>query len=77
MTLGELMAGYTPSPDFEGWVTNDDFVLAVDISEGKDSEPGEYVVVQMGVAGLDAQLNPVTQDIHPCWSVYHQDRYAA
>lgn len=62
MTLGELMAGYTPSPDFEGWVTNDDFVLAVDISEGKDSEPGEYVVVQMGVAGLDAQLNPVTQD---------------
>lgn len=62
MTLAELMAGHTPTPDYEGWVTNDDYVLAVDISSAKDAEPGTYVVVELGVAGLDAQLNPTTQD---------------
>ena len=29
MKLSELMQGYTPQEDFEGWVTNDDFVLAI------------------------------------------------
>lgn len=62
MTLAELMAGHTPEADYEGWVTNDDYVLAVDISAAKDGAPGTYVVVEIGVAGLDAQLNPTTQD---------------
>ncbi len=63
MKLSELMKGHTPSPSFEGFVTNDDFVLAVDCStEGKAATPAEFAVVQMGVSGLDAQLNPVTQD---------------
>lgn len=63
MTLKELMQGRTPSPDYEGYVTNDDFVLAVDCSEaGNSANPGDYAVVQMGVTGLDAQMNPVTQD---------------
>lgn len=62
MTLSELMTGKTPSSSYEGWVTNDDWVLAVDISEEQNGEPSEYVVAQMGVAGLDAQMNPVTQD---------------
>lgn len=61
MKLSELITTQ-PDASFEGFVTNDDFVLAVDIS-GSDSTPdADYTVVQMGVAGLDAQLNPVTQD---------------
>lgn len=62
MKLSELMAGRIPSASFEGFVTNDDFVLAMDCSVGGDAPIGDYAVVQIGVAGLDAQLNPVTQD---------------
>lgn len=61
MKLSQLMTGKTPSASFEGYVTNDDWVLAVDITGAATSE-GDYVVAQMGVAGLDAQMNPVTQD---------------
>lgn len=62
MKLSELMAKHTPNPDFEGFVTNDDMVLAVDISKEKNADPGDYVVVQMGIGGLDAQNNPITVD---------------
>lgn len=63
MKLSELMASHTPDPDFEGFVTNDDFVLAVDCSaSGNSTDPGQFDVVEMGVSGLDAQMNPVTQD---------------
>lgn len=64
MKLSELMAGYTPSDDYEGWVTNDDYVFAIDTTPTAETatEPADYVVVEMGIAGLDAQLNPVTQD---------------
>lgn len=60
MKLSELMKGHTPEPDFEGWITNDDFVLAVGI--GEPASEADYEVAQLGVAGLDAQLNPVTAD---------------
>ena len=60
MKLSELMAGYTPDAEFEGFATNDDWVLAVGINEA--ASEAEYTVVQMGIAGLDPQLNPVTQD---------------
>lgn len=64
MKLSELMAGYTPEADYEGWVTNDDYVFAIDTTPTADSPTKEanYEVVEMGIAGLDAQLNPVTQD---------------
>lgn len=64
MKLSELMAGKTPSADYEGWVTADDWVLAIDTAPGGDSptEPGDYEVVQMGIEGLDAQLNPATSE---------------
>ena len=63
MKLSELMKNHTPSASFEGFVTNDDFVLAVDCSaEGNAASAADYAVVQIGVSGLDAQLNPVTQD---------------
>lgn len=61
MKLSELMAGYTPEAEFEGFATNDDWVLAVGIGEVASGEKN-YTVVQMGIAGLDPQLNPVTQD---------------
>ena len=63
MKLSELMKNHTPNPDYEGFVTNDDFVLAMDCTEdGSAASPAEYDVVQLGVAGLDAQMNPITQD---------------
>jgi len=62
MKLSELMQGRTPSTSFEGFVTNDDFVLALDCSADGSAEVADFDVVQMGVTGLDAQMNPVTQD---------------
>lgn len=65
MLLSELMANHTLNPSFTGFVTNDDYVLAVDCGEtaatGFD-DAGNFAVVQMGVAGLDSNLNPITQD---------------
>lgn len=61
MKLSELITE-APNSNFEGFITNDDWVLAVDISGAENTPDGDYVVVQMGIAGLDAQLNPVTQD---------------
>lgn len=66
MTLTELMSKYpNPKSDFEGFVTNDDFVLAVGIKgEDLDSEfaANTFVVVEVGIEGLDSSMNPVTVD---------------
>lgn len=64
MRLHELMADRKPSPDYEGWVTNDDYVLAIDLAPGENhaTDYGEFAVVEMGISGLDSQMNPVTQD---------------
>lgn len=57
MTLAELMSGYTPDATFAGVATNDDFVLAVDVSDGASAADGEYVVAQSGISAVDAQLS--------------------
>lgn len=63
MKLSELMKDVTPSADYEGWVTNDDYVFAINLTPGTPSvKETEYGVVQMGIEGLDAQLNPITAD---------------
>ena len=64
MKVSELMKGYTVNPDYEGWVTNDDYVFAIDVAPGGDAvtPDGDFEVVEMGIAGLDSQMNPVTQD---------------
>ena len=65
MKLAELMAPVTLKEDFTGFVTNDDFVLAIDCGETPAtdfSEVDDFAVVQLGVAGLDSQMNPITQD---------------
>ena len=65
MKLSELMAKVTPNPTFTGFVTNDDWVLAVDCgttpATGFDAVE-DFAVVQMGVAGLDSNMNPITND---------------
>lgn len=61
MKLSELMQGKTPNAAFEGWVTNDDFVLAINLTPGTEgAKEADYGVVQMGIEGLDAQMNPIT-----------------
>lgn len=62
MKLSALMAGYTPSAEFAGVATNDDFVLAVDIGGTASGTVGDYVVVQTGVSAVDAQLSPETEE---------------
>lgn len=65
MKLSELMSGVTLDANFTGFVTNDDFVLAVDCGETPATDftsAKDFAVVQMGVAGLDSNLNPITQD---------------
>lgn len=64
MKLSELMQGFTPSATYAGEVTNADMVLAVDCSEDGSADVADYCVVQVGVTGLDAQLNPTTKDSH-------------
>lgn len=56
MKVSELMAGYTPDDEFEGFATNDDWVLAVGI--GETTSEKDYTVVQQGIAGLDPQRTP-------------------
>ena len=63
MKLSELMSGAAPDADFEGWVTNDDYVFAINITpDAADTAVKDYAVVQMGIEGLDAQLNPATTE---------------
>lgn len=62
MKLSELMAGHTPSTDFEGFVTADDMVLAIDVSAEQNAEIGNYAVVQVGISGVDPSLNSETKD---------------
>lgn len=67
MTLSQLMDGRTPNPAYEGWVTGDDMVLAVDCGETAAEEltaaaAAGFAVAGMGVTGLDGSLNPITQE---------------
>ena len=62
MKVSELMVGYTPSNTFEGFATNDDWVLAVGINLAENATERDYTVVQLGIGGLNPQMNPGTQD---------------
>lgn len=65
MKLSVLMANAEINPDFTGFVTNDDWVLALDCGETPATDftgIKDFAVAQMGVAGLDSNLNPITQD---------------
>ena len=65
MKLSALMANHTVKADYTGFVTNDDWVLAVDcgaIAATDFTKATDFAVVQLGVTGLDSNLNPITQD---------------
>lgn len=62
MKLSELMNGHTPSADFEGFVTADDMVLAIDISASQNAAVGDYAVLGEGISGVDPSLNSETKD---------------
>lgn len=62
MKLSELMKGHTPDAAFEGFVTADDMVLAIDVSANQEAEVGDYAVVQIGIEGVDPSLNSETKD---------------
>lgn len=61
MKVSELMAGVTPSPEFAGIETNDDFVLAIQ-TDAEQATEKDYTVVQSGVTSHAASLNPQTAD---------------
>lgn len=60
--ISELMKDRTLNPDFEGFATADDWVLAVDITAGATSPVDDYEVVQLGISGVDASLDANTED---------------
>lgn len=64
MTVKELMTGRTLDKDFAGVVTNDDFVLAVDISTSDTPATGvdDYEVIQEGITSVDAQISTDTDE---------------
>lgn len=58
LKVSDLMSGKEPDPMYEGWVTNDDMCFAIKIGEA--TSENDYYVAQMGIAGFDSQMNPVT-----------------
>lgn len=62
MKVSEVMAGITPSKNFEGIANTDDFILAINISDDKDADVADYEVIQGAVGGVDAQMDPETSD---------------
>lgn len=61
MLLSTLMTGVVPNPAYTGWSNNDDMVLAIDLDPTAviPTVATAYAVVQTGIEGLDAQLNPI------------------
>lgn len=51
-----------PDPSFIGIVTNDDNILAIDISKDQKAKIDDYAVVQGAIEGVDAQVNATTSD---------------
>ena len=61
LKVSDVMKGITPNPEYEGFATNDDYILAIKTEESQASE-NDYIVLQTGVTGHEASLNPVTTD---------------
>ncbi len=62
MKLKDFMQKATPDPNFNGFITNNDIVLAIDSSDNQDDDPNNYIVVGTGIQGVDYSLNAETQD---------------
>lgn len=64
MKLSELMKDVTPKTDYEGFVGNDDFVLAIDTATSGTTESavGDFSVVQIGVNKAEGSVDSETKD---------------
>lgn len=67
MTIADLMSGRTPSSSYEGWVTADDMVLAVDCNSSPKTgwtpaDVATFSVAEVGASGVTSALNPITAD---------------
>jgi len=61
MTVSQLMEGKTPNPQFEGFSTADDMVLAIDFT-GSASTPQTFTVAQDGITNQSGSLSARTKD---------------
>lgn len=62
MKLSELMAGVTVNPNYNGVLTHNDMVLAINTAPGTETDVKNYAVVQLGIEGTPASLNPETSE---------------
>lgn len=62
MLLSELMAGITPSPTYEGVVTADDMVLALNLASTPATSPTGYIVCDDGITEQSGSLDAQTTD---------------
>lgn len=58
MILKDLFSDVVTDPSFEGYVTADNLVLAVDISAEQNDDVDDYAVAQMGLKSTSGSLNP-------------------
>lgn len=73
MKLSEVMKNITPSTSFEGEVTGDDFILALDCTEtGNATSPDGYDVATVHVSNYGAELSPETDS-----SQFYYEGYTA
>ena len=63
MTISELMTGKTVEANYAGMLTVDDFVLAINTTPNASpaAEISTYAVLQKGVTGTPANVNPEEQ----------------
>jgi len=56
------MKGKTPNPDFEGFSTADDMVLAVDFEAVENTAPEAFIVAQNGITDQSGSLSAQTKE---------------
>lgn len=58
MKLKKMFEDIKTDPNFEGYLTTDNMVLAVDISDDRSADVDDYAVVYMGGTDRSSSLNP-------------------
>lgn len=58
MKLKELFATVTTDPAFEGFITTDQMVMAIDTSDTQDADIDDFDVAYMGFTDKSSSLNP-------------------
>lgn len=58
MKLKEMFADVRTDPKYEGYLTTDEMVLAVDISTDQSADVDDYAVAYMGSTDRSSSLNP-------------------